>query len=302
MTLVAADSFAGRRDENQDNFLILRPATVGGEAIMLTDGEQTVAEVPSWPATHLRIAVADGMGGHDNGRQIAEAAIQRLLAFPPAADPRQLRDIVRAVHDALWEDFHTDADLSPGTTLIVADISLDDGHCVLVSVGDSRAMLMSAGGWVALTRDHTVAEFSYRDGDIDRERYEEILAEGGSNSVTQALGYGSWGIIRNESGRKPNRQSRELRIDLETDLDLDFEEAQAHADAFTFTLVPGCTLVLASDGLWTGEEGKTLSLPPVPELIDEFTPGDLIRNAFDRGSTDNITVAMCRRADDSSGG
>ena len=61
------------RRENQDNFLLI---DASGHAVCLSRQAPFHCQVPGWPRGHVRAAVLDGMGGHGQGREAAEAAVQ----------------------------------------------------------------------------------------------------------------------------------------------------------------------------------------------------------------------------------
>ena len=93
----------GRR-ENQDNFLTVDSL---GQARLLWHEQETQLRLADWPAGHRRLAVLDGMGGHSHGREAAEKAIEGLLGLPAATDIVQLSEALNALHQRLYQEFHT---------------------------------------------------------------------------------------------------------------------------------------------------------------------------------------------------
>ena len=86
----------GGRVRNEDNYLVCRE----GE-IRWRDGDTEVTQ-PAPASTSILLAVADGMGGHDDGDLASSAAVQalaRLYTRPPPTDPEDtLREFVLDAH------------------------------------------------------------------------------------------------------------------------------------------------------------------------------------------------------------
>ncbi len=94
-----AYSRKGRREENQDNFLIVEPDGATG---WLENQQPVETQVSAWDERYARVAVLDGMGGHHNGREIAEAAAGELLNLPPQTDIPSFRGRIEAIHGNLY--------------------------------------------------------------------------------------------------------------------------------------------------------------------------------------------------------
>ena len=88
---VAAHSCAAAQPlaqlENQDNYLLIDH---DGRAVSLQGQRPLHQQVSDWPRGHARLAVLDGMGGHGQGRQAAEAVVAGLLAMPACDSLEQL--------------------------------------------------------------------------------------------------------------------------------------------------------------------------------------------------------------------
>ena len=283
---VLAVSKKGRRAENQDNFLIIRPQKGGGQARYLKNQKPVDLQVGAWPPTHARLVVADGMGGHAHGREMAEAVVENLLTVPPCQSPVEMRAAVINLHQTLTEFFPGKGDKSPGSTLVMADINLSSRQAVLLNIGDSRAFLLRGKKRRQLTYDHHSAEFAWRDGELARDDY-EIQLNAGARRLAQALGYGSVGIVKEADGYKPLRFMRPVRLDLKEDLPYTLA---AHADVFTLKLRNDDLLLLATDGLWSAAPDGLW--PAVASGILNHQEGleNLAENALQRGAHDNITV------------
>jgi serine/threonine protein phosphatase PrpC len=237
----------GPREENQDNYLII---DAEGRCEYLLDEKKQSGVVSNWSKGHYRLAVADGMGGHNNGRQAAEAVVKALLTLEIQTDPKQLRDALLTIHNRLFGAFHQGA-RTPGSTLVIADID-PEGNAVIANIGDSRVYLHRGAAWELLTTDHNEAEFAYRDGEISEESYAKRLLQN-TNHIKQAMIFGSSGIIANDAGIKHHQHIQALRVELEKDV-------------FTQQLEQGDVLMLASDGVWSGQDGYASPAPITTDL------------------------------------
>jgi len=285
--VAAAASLGGARNENQDNYLLL----LDGRARRLVDGVVLEHQAPDWPQRRLRVVLFDGMGGHRDGRQIAEAAAQEVAGIEPQASAEQMHTTLTALHRRLLHQFSRAGDeRPPGTTLVWAELDCYCGRGWLAHIGDSRAYRYASGRWQALTHDHTLAEYNWRDGELDQQDYRRLLASPGQR-IAQALGYGSWGICINDRGIKPYRHSDALRLDGVADL---ADDKTAHADIKPLALAPGEQLLLASDGLWDGSaDGRWRAADSAGCIVpDDDHAAAVARSAIAAGSRDNVTVLL----------
>ena len=132
----AAASHTGKvREKNQDAFLE-RP------------------EVGVW-------AVADGLGGHNEGEVASRMACDALADWTPDFNfDRTIDDAVRRigeVNEHLFRRASLSARAGPIATTVVALLTRG-AECAVVWAGDSRAYLRRGGSLDRLTRDHSVAE------------------------------------------------------------------------------------------------------------------------------------------------
>ncbi|MBW2708706.1 MAG: serine/threonine-protein phosphatase [Deltaproteobacteria bacterium] len=282
------DSNRGLRKQNEDNYLYIRPDGKGGMAFFVDHETPVNKEVGTWPSGHVRMAVADGMGGHAHGREMAQAAVEYLREIPPIHNLEGMRKGLFRLHDRLRKDFHDQGDDSPGTTLLVADLSLKTSSGIMGHIGDSRAYEVHEGKEARqLTHDHTYEEFDWREGDIPREEYEQALSRN-QNELAQALGYGSFGLMKEEDEYRPNRYDPRIRMDLAGDLP---PVLVRHADVFSFHLSHDKAILLATDGLWQPRQGKW-SGPVTLNFLSRAEVVQQIQSALDCGSTDNITALI----------
>lgn len=179
---IAARSCAGAGSppppENQDNYIVI-DAT--GRARFLDHQQERTIQVENWPRGQVRVAVLDGMGGHGNGRQAAQAAAEGLLRMPACATLEQLGARLDALHRQLQADFARDnaqgAARPPGTTLTL--LELRPGLApLLYHVGDSRLYEISSDQALPLTVDHVPATaFAMRGLLGEEEWWQQVHAE-----------------------------------------------------------------------------------------------------------------------------
>ncbi len=164
--------------ENQDNLLII-DAT--GHAVFLRDQSPHSITLPDWPRGHVRLAVLDGMGGHGNGREAAEAVATGLLLIPACTTQEELGARLDALHARLQEQFRSEGDddsfRRPGTTLTLLEMP-PGAAPMLYHVGDSRLYEITAQGARPLTVDHVPATSFAMHGLLgEREWWQQVHGE-----------------------------------------------------------------------------------------------------------------------------
>ncbi len=246
----------GGRKVNEDNYLVAMRGTC-----LLRDeqGESSRIEV----AGHgVMLAVADGMGGHDQGEVASAAAVHALARLwqkgRPQDPERVLADWIPVAHDRMRATLVPEGRVNMGTTLTVVWIVGD--RLGWVQVGDSRLYRMRAGTLWRVTRDHTHAEFAARD-----------QREAGPNASypAQSFIFGSRGL------------GLDGRVRLDPGL-----------DTGTVTLAVGDRLLLCSDGICgfldDDQIARVLSASNDPQEAAD----DLIDQAAEQGSDDNLTALV----------
>lgn len=247
----------GGRSRNEDNYLVCRDGSV-----QYLDGDREVRQLGGGEG--LLLAVADGMGGHDDGH-VASATAIRVVAklYKPGVPSNPERALLKYIEDAHQRLYWKARDRGPvsmGTTLSVCWIL--NGSCAWSQVGDSRIYLFRQDGLRRLSADQTLNEYARRDGRPER-------ADG--ETLAQSFIYGSRGIGDN------------TRLRLEPGRDSD-----------TVPLMQGDRLVLCSDGLCGTVDDASIAdvLRNTPE--PQAAAVALMERAVARGSTDNITVLVLR--------
>ena len=248
----------GGRARNEDNYLVCRDGRVGWR-----DGDtEAVSDAPESSAVLL--AVADGMGGHDDGDLASSAAVQalaRLYHRPPPHDPEEtLREFLLDAHKRLRTRVEVGGKVKMGTTLTAAWII--GGRLYWAHVGDSRLYHWREGRLTRVTRDQTRGEFARRDN---------RAAPQHPGHLAQNFIYGSRGL-GDDAG---------LRIDR-------------GVDTGSFLLRPQDRVLLCSDGLCGRVDDPWISdlVRNVPEPT--ACAVSLMERAIVQESDDNITALVLR--------
>ena len=152
----------GGREENQD--------ALG----MKIDGENGI------------FVVADGLGGHRNGRLASDCAVSTLLTNwdPASEEPPEdmLRDGISKANQAILTIQQKESCNARST---VVALMIRGETAVWAHSGDSRLYWLHDGGIAAVTEDHSVAYKKYQAGEITKE---EIAADEDQSSLLRTLG------------------------------------------------------------------------------------------------------------------
>lgn len=228
--------------ENQDNFLLI---DVHGRAVFMRDQQEQHQRVAGWTEGHARIAVLDGMGGHGQGRQAAEAVVAGLLSIPACATLSELSSQLAALHTSLQVQFGPgdeaeDESKRPGTTLTMLEFR-PGKPALLYHVGDSRLYEILPGARVTpLTVDHVPATAFAMAGLLgEQEWWQQVHGEHRSQ-ISQAF-------ILGNAFANPAILSDPL-----------FELSPLNLPPFLYhlpdrraiELQPGAVYLLATDGFW----------------------------------------------------
>lgn len=136
--------------------------------------------------------VCDGVGGERAGDVASRVAVDRIEqvvreGYRPEMDGGAVKNLLQNAlssgNDLILEMAEGNLELSRmGTTAVAA---LVRGRSLAVAhAGDTRAYLLSAAAQ-QLTKDHTVAQFLYDQGELSRKEYETYPEK---NIITRALG------------------------------------------------------------------------------------------------------------------
>jgi PPM family protein phosphatase len=206
------------------------------------------------------VAVADGMGGHPDGRLAATLATVAVRAAAGEAGDaaRSLPGAVAAANAAILAHAVPDArGRSLGTTLVAAVVA--GGRATVANVGDSRAYLVRGGQATQVSVDHSWVAEQVRAGILDAEA---ALRHPRRSRITRAL----------------------LGLPVEPDL-------------FELSLRPGDALLLCTDGLWEALPAEGIASVLGEAATLESAVAALVDAALAGGSTDNVTAVAIRAAD-----
>ena len=202
-------------------------------------------------------AVADGMGGHENGEWASAVVVSALGKLRLEGD---FEDCCRAIAGALHEANDTiqneavASGKKMGTTAVV--LFVRDRRFAIIWVGDSRAYLLRGGHLHQLSKDHT--------------QVQEMVDLGMLNPA--------------EARVHPMRHvlARAIGVIADIEVDIILDEVD-----------PGDTFLLASDGLHCCVSDESIASTLAGSSLDEVT-NELVNQALDHGAPDNVTVVAVR--------
>lgn len=206
-------------------------------------------------------AVADGMGGHQNGALASRLIVEQLAELPAGDLPQRLLALRRCLHELnrrLSQELTVTAarpDPVIGSTVVA--LLMDDERAACVWAGDSRCYLWRGGQLYQLSRDHSLLQQL-----IDQQQLSPELAarHPAAHALTRAIG-----------------ASDSLKLDI-----------------LEFAVYPGDTLLLCSDGLYQSMAadalGAALSLPSISLTLEQ-----LFRQALKGPARDNLSAVVIRR-------
>lgn len=141
--LVAHSTLEGRRSRNED--------FVGA----------TTPEGQELAAKGMLLVIADGVGGHANGREAAEFSVRNLLAdyyaTPDTWSVAKSLDVVLLAANRWLLSYARKASETAGMATTLTALVLRGSRYYVAHVGDSRAYLWRGGELTQLTEDHTWA-------------------------------------------------------------------------------------------------------------------------------------------------
>jgi protein phosphatase len=222
-----------------------------------------VPETPEQARTHgWLFALADGVGGQQDGEVASRTAVESVLAgFRDAAGgepqtallPRLIQAANALVYDAGLAARPSGSAMA--TTLAACHLRYD--RAVVAHVGDSRCYLVRGGQARLLTRDHTVANEQVRLGLLSAE----------------------------EAAQAPTRHMLSRSVGNELFVNVDVCDQQ---------VLPADVLVLCSDGLH-----GAVTAPELARLLDDHAGLDavaqgLVAIANQRDGSDNVSVQLIR--------
>lgn len=211
-------------------------------------------------------ALADGMGGHEQGEVASKLAVETMLVgfrkVPKGVmHASLLPKLVQEANAAVYEAGHASGarGKTMGTTLVACALRFDSA--VISHVGDSRCYLFRNGAGALLTRDHTMAAEQMRLGILSKQ---EAQAGSDADSTRHLL-------------------TRSLGFDL-----------FVAADTITVNIIPGDVLLLCSDGLHGYLSDAEIERIVILNAALDKAADALVSAANAAGGGDNVTVQMIR--------
>lgn len=206
--------------------------------------------------TSDRLAVvADGMGGRPGGRVAATSLTGALDVAFTGGSPEELQAAVRAANWAIWDQAAKHRELKGmGTTVCAAGL-LNDGHIVVVNVGDSRAYLCRDSTLTQLTRDHTLTAELVRSGEL---------------AADEASGHVHYGLLTRAVGVAP----------------------VVELDSATLDVDAGDRVLLCSDGLFNEVATSDISRVMATDGDSSAIVDELVTMAIANGGRDNVSVVV----------
>lgn len=199
------------------------------------------------------LAVADGMGGHEDGQVASRLAVDTVNRALPSTgtDADAIRQAIEAADREIRTRAATGGGRGMGTTLTVAVVGSE--QAIVGHVGDSRAYVFNAGILKQVTSDHSRVGRMLRTGVISEH---EAVGHPESNVLEQALGVG----------------------------------ASVTVDVYRVGLGPGDVLLLSTDGMHSVLSRQDIEEVFRTERSMQSVCERLAASAQERGSDDNVTV------------
>jgi PPM family protein phosphatase len=247
----ASLSLQGKRSSNQDRILLFQ----------------------SDSASNLIVAaVADGLGGMQDGDKAAEIAIQTVketadelnrgkdLSFTNVSD--LLADLYERANARIRKHAEAAGKVNfVGTTLTT--VVLSGSSYVIAHIGDTRCYLIEDSGVRQMTQDHTLADELLRQGSLSEHDYNESPFR---NQLTRSLG---------------------PKETCEADITPGVEYGHLAQD---------CAFLLCSDGFYSRLENSDLSRLLASSTDLQNVLDSLASEALHRRTSDNLSAIAVRRS------
>lgn len=220
-------------------------------------------QTPAQARTHgWLFALADGVGGQQQGEVASRAAVECVIAgFRNAKDGEShsvlLQRLIQQANTRVLEAAISGGRAAAGMATTIVACAMRYDRVAVAHVGDSRCYLIRNGKAAQITRDHTVAGEQVRLGLVSAQE-----AEDGSTRHILSRSLGA-----------------ELVVNVETD---------------DHQIFAGDVLVLCSDGLHGSVEASEMAALCGPGSDLTGAVEKLVALANDRGGGDNISVQVVR--------
>lgn len=239
------------RQNNEDNFCLQG-------ALRQNLQQQTIRLRHSGSDQRALYAVADGMGGEENGEVASLVTVQSLKPCSLAEVKAQAMESICQANELICDEMRVSGKRM-GSTL--AALYIDGGSAVCCNVGDSRVYLFRNNALAQLSMDHTQVQQMVRSGVLSPE---EARSHKRRHVLTQNIG-----IFPEELEIEPAFSQPLL---LEAD------------DLF----------LLCSDGLTDMADDAQIASVLRSRSSVEVLARRLVSLALEQGGRDNITVLLIR--------
>jgi serine/threonine protein phosphatase PrpC len=197
--------------------------------------------------------VADGMGGHANGRWASGTIVDAIAPLAPSGDfDIDIRRVADAIHAANGT-IH-DRSLADGAQMgsTVAALLVQEGYFSVLWVGDSRVYLYRNGQLHQLSKDHTQVQEMVESGLLTPE-------EAHTHPMSHVL-------------------ARAVGVEPSLEIDVIVDEAEV-----------GDSFLLCSDGL-TARVSNAEIAAAMAGAQPQVTASSLVELCLERGAPDNVTA------------
>lgn len=240
------------RQNNEDNFYL--------RGILRQDLQQQSVQLKHRGHDRLALfAVADGMGGEENGELASLVTVQNLKSASIPEVRQQATESIFRANQLICDEMSQNGGKRMGSTL--AAVYIDDRKAMCCNVGDSRVYLFRKNVLQQISVDHTQVQQLVRSGVLTAQ---EARKHKQRHVLTQNIGI----------------SPQELEIEP--------------AFSEPIPLVHGDVFLLCSDGLTdmvTDEQiAQVLCCGGAPAKLAE----DLVELALKQGGRDNVTAMVVR--------
>ena len=208
--------------------------------------------------------LADGMGGHNAGDVASEMAITEMKQLFEQFDESQLatkqaqlewlRDAVSHINQQIYQySLANENCQGMGTTMIA--ILVDQNHCIISHVGDSRVYHFTNESVELVTSDHSYVNILLKNGEISEE---EAKNHPKRNFILKALG----------------------------------TEISIEPDFYEMTLTDEAHLLICSDGLSNKLTTEEMAQVVAMDMSIQEKGRKFVQFANDRGGEDNISLIL----------